>query len=57
MKPYLWQFLLFTIAGWINRVQQDAKLLKFEGLEGWDWKWRAASSRVSSKGSKRKAAK
>ncbi len=24
MKPYLWQFFLFTLAGWINRVQQDA---------------------------------
>jgi hypothetical protein len=24
MKPYLWQFLLVSVAGWINRSQQDA---------------------------------
>jgi hypothetical protein len=24
MKPYLWQFLLASVAGWINRSQQDA---------------------------------
>jgi hypothetical protein len=24
MKPYLLQFLLLTVAGWINRSQQDA---------------------------------
>jgi hypothetical protein len=24
MKPYLWQFLLVSFTGWINRSQQDA---------------------------------
>jgi len=24
MQPYLWQFLVMTLAGWVNRFQQDA---------------------------------
>lgn len=24
MQPYLWQFLVLTFAGWVNRSQQDA---------------------------------
>ncbi len=24
MQPYLWQFFVMTLAGWVNRFQQDA---------------------------------
>ncbi len=40
MKPYLWQFLLVSVAGWINRSQQDAieYLREFEnGNIGDEW--------------------